>query len=1537
MKAILVQAHEGWRWVLTGIAAAMMALILQGGTVLAANIIQNPGFESDLTDWNFTNGGTSGTYSIDTSSPYAGTKSLQLSAPGGADTARATQVGIEVKAAKFYDISVYYKTQSMAGTPYIKVYWYDDASMLLSSRTFPLPPNQPAWAQHIVAVADIEVGLPQAPNLAVSASLEVGVSGGAGTVRFDEVRMEQVLRSAAGNPITVTNIEDINERYDPDGTADMYGMSDPAKDFWDLIPPASLNAPPASVWTNEFMQQYFFGIDTRGFTAATIGPVILNRDAAIQTVNPTIGQLAPEAGGLVKAGDILHQPFVKKWTTSGDYYVRKLSDHLYAEYFPAYALTEYPNLTSAPIYERMLELLDATTMTQWDVDGNNFFTETYYPSDFVPSPQWYGGFDFLHNVPWTDATGYTWSPHETDHHAVAEMAASLVRGYEYSGDTDYLDAARRFVYNQIPRYGFHTGTWDGHVYYWTEYNPSGASENPIDDAVDNVQGFVALASAMVAYYDNGPYKEELLEYARGLLWYMAREFAEDNHWYYYGAEYSNNFEWETYDLPTIMGAVQTIPYLIKAGMDVDDLVEQLLPAIRWYWDNFGYFHSINRVRSYKTFEGTLAANENVEFVVYAQATTADVEDLRFFDRIPEQFDVPATLQLRISRLVPPSAVEPDWTIDAWNDTVLTVTPEQLENGIHVPFDPDTGDFLRLSYTLTASDAFDANGWKAPNSKLLVWEEDDGDQVMLGGPSRNLVGNWTTVRSSNFFQIAAKIAFPFTNETEVAIDVGTPPSPQTYNDASWGASTGDAYEYPFDALMAPAASSGRLASPADSPPISNGAVAYFSRDTDDYFELDLPQTRSSDDFDVYLEVTRVASGGIFQVSIDGKPQGEPIDGYGSGTVSVYLGHRELSAGMHKLRFDIVGKHPSSTSYVVAALKLRLVPHVSNPASSDTKLTMHFDEISGTSASDASIYGNSGSLQGSASWATSKFDGAARVTNGTGYIRVNDDSSLDITGTLTAEAWVNRDGAGSGDKYVLHKEAAYGFGILSNNRPFATVYVGGSWRTIGSDEAIASNTWHHIAMTYSSVSGLKLYVDGVEKASSGISGSINASSGYLHIGRDAHGWGLNFSGFIDEVRVSDMIRDSFDLYNVYASDANAVLLMHLDETSGTTASDASAAGNPGTLQGDASWSRSRLGNAVKVDSGTGYVYVNDSNSLDITDQLSVDVLFDWDGTGSGDKYVLQKGSAYGLGIRSDNKPFFTVYVDGSWRTIYLASAASANTWHHLSATYRRLTAATGELTLSLDGVSYKSVLLTGLSTGYINTSSTHLSIGRDSHGWGLNFSGWIDEVNIFHSGRLVTDQVLNLKFNEGAVGTAADDSWFGHTGTLQGDAAWQASPNVYAAEVGNTTGYVSVNDSPGLDLSQAITLEAYFKWDGVLTGNKYIVQKGDAYGLGIGADGKPYATVKVDGAWRTVYGTETIEAGRWYHIAMYYTSTYRVMRLYLDKTNYYWDYTLPTGLGTYQINQSSMPLHVGRDAHGWNLQFSGQIDEVKLYRTQRLINW
>ncbi len=80
-------------------------------------------------------------------------------------------------------------------------------------------------------------------------------------------------------------------------------------------------------------------------------------------------------------------------------------------------------------------------------------------------------------------------------------------------------------------------------------------------------------------------------------------------------------------------------------------------------------------------------------------------------------------------------------------------------------------------------------------------------------------------------------------------------------------------------------------------------------------LSLPVAKSAR-FLVDLYATRAPDYGVLRVSLDGAPFGEDFDGYGpqvepSGRVR--LGLRDLAAGQHLLRFDVVDKNRASAGY------------------------------------------------------------------------------------------------------------------------------------------------------------------------------------------------------------------------------------------------------------------------------------------------------------------------------------------------------------------------------------------------------------------------------------------------------------------------------------------------------------------------------------------------------------------------------------------------------------------------------------------------
>jgi len=138
----------------------------------------------------------------------------------------------------------------------------------------------------------------------------------------------------------------------------------------------------------------------------------------------------------------------------------------------------------------------------------------------------------------------------------------------------------------------------------------------------------------------------------------------------------------------------------------------------------------------------------------------------------------------------------------------------------------------------------------------------------------------------------------------------------------------------------------------------------------------------------------------------------------------------------------------------------------------------------------------------------FDGSDEVT-------IPSDSSLNPTTAITVMAWINADDW-IGNRRILQKGVDDQYRLIEEgNLEFSLAGISGADIET---PLPTTGTWHHIAGTYDG-SIIRLYVDGVEKASSSVSGPIQTSSTPLYIGNKPFSSysGDHFKGIIDEVRI------------------------------------------------------------------------------------------------------------------------------------------------------------------------------------------------------------------------------------------------------------------------------------------------------------------------------------------------------------------------------------------------------------------------------------
>ena len=172
-------------------------------------------------------------------------------------------------------------------------------------------------------------------------------------------------------------------------------------------------------------------------------------------------------------------------------------------------------------------------------------------------------------------------------------------------------------------------------------------------------------------------------------------------------------------------------------------------------------------------------------------------------------------------------------------------------------------------------------------------------------------------------------------------------------------------------------------------------------------------------------------------------------------------------------------------------------------------------------------------------------------------------------ITGNIMFDRDINGPGD------HGDYGISLFSDGIAFG-VHSGviGDGNGICGVTKVADGQWHHIAVTRRQSDGLlRIFVDGMLDAEgTGPTGDVSyrdnrpvgsPNDPFLVIGAEKHDAGPaypSYSGWIDEVRLSNMIRYSNNFTRPsqpFSTDANTVALLRFDEGSGNVINDSSGA--------------------------------------------------------------------------------------------------------------------------------------------------------------------------------------------------------------------------------------------------------------------------------------------------------------------------------------------------------------------------------------------
>ncbi len=184
---------------------------------------------------------------------------------------------------------------------------------------------------------------------------------------------------------------------------------------------------------------------------------------------------------------------------------------------------------------------------------------------------------------------------------------------------------------------------------------------------------------------------------------------------------------------------------------------------------------------------------------------------------------------------------------------------------------------------------------------------------------------------------------------------------------------------------------------------------------------------------------------------------------------------------------------------------------------------FEEADGGSILDTSGNNHNGTLLGGAKHSELGVFGNALLLRGGNYsdsVTIPDSSSLDLSNTMTIEAWVYPTMQQDWQTVIL-KESEVGlrYGLYANsdtNTPVAATEVSGyGYIETRNSYPLPHHKWTYLAATYDATT-LTLYINGYLVSSTMHSGGIDTSSEPLRIGGNDI-WGEYFAGLIDNIRI------------------------------------------------------------------------------------------------------------------------------------------------------------------------------------------------------------------------------------------------------------------------------------------------------------------------------------------------------------------------------------------------------------------------------------
>jgi alpha-mannosidase len=190
----------------------------------------------------------------------------------------------------------------------------------------------------------------------------------------------------------------------------------------------------------------------------------------------------------------------------------------------------------------------------------------------------------------------------------------------------------------------------------------------------------------------------------------------------------------------------------------------------------------------------------------------------------------------------------------------------------------------------------------------------------------------------------------------------------------------------------------------------------------------------------------------------------------------------------------------------------------PGTANLVAYWRLDESSGTTASDATGTGHTGTVSG-ATWQPSggHILGALSFDGSNDNVTATATTDLNITDYITVAGWFKTSQAATTSTSIIRHDGHFtALQLVSGGTGRAVYWIGATKYYLNFTWSYNNNAWHHYAAVYDKNVGAKIYIDGTLVTSAATTGALATSAKNLSLGATETAT-EPYSGLLDDVRV------------------------------------------------------------------------------------------------------------------------------------------------------------------------------------------------------------------------------------------------------------------------------------------------------------------------------------------------------------------------------------------------------------------------------------